>query len=81
MAKSRIKLDKQGIRELMRTKEIAEEVQKVGEGIARAAGPEFEARRWMRNTKAVTNVFDPAPGALYTEAAEGNLARAISRSS
>ena len=79
MSKPRIKLSKKGIRELMRTAEVADEVQKVAEEVARAAGPEFEARRWMRKTKAVSNVVDPRDGALQREAAQGNLARAVGR--
>ena len=81
MARPRIKLDKVGIRQLMSTREVADEVQSVAERVAAAAGPEFEARRWVRPTKAVSNVVDPRDGALFREASEGNLARAVGRSS
>ncbi len=79
MAKARIKLDKAGIIALMHEPGIENAVDEAADVVAQSAGNGYESQKWMCRTKYVANVVDTRSGALFREAATGNLARAISR--
>lgn len=74
-----IKLDKDGIRELMTSQEMLDAVMEVGNTVADNAGSTFEAKEWMRPTRAVANVIDTRDHAMQIEAQQGNLARAVGK--
>lgn len=77
MANVKIVIDKQGMRELLHAPEIRERLTDAAEAVARAAGPTFEVQQWDRPTRAVVNVIDPTPGALFREASTGKLSSAV----
>lgn len=70
-------MDKAGMKELLHAPEIRERLTDAAEAVAAAAGPNFEVQQWDRPARAVVNVIDPTPGALFREAATGKLARAV----
>jgi hypothetical protein len=76
----KVVLDKSGIRDLLRSDEILSNLMDVAEGVARDAGSSYEAREWMRPTRAVANVVDTRENAMFLESSSGSLARAIGRS-
>lgn len=79
MAKTKVKLDKQGIIALMHEDGIVKAVDQAAEVFAASAGEAYEAQPWMRRTKYVANVVDTRPGGLFREAVRGTLARTLSR--
>lgn len=70
-------IDSSGITELLKSNEILDFLMKTGEKVAQRAGNTFEAQEWMRPTRAVCNVVDTRENAMFIEAEQGNLARAI----
>lgn len=81
MAKVKVTLDKDGITEFMRSDDILSVLMEVAETVANNAGPDYKAVEWTRPSRAVANVIDEREDAMFREAAEGNLARAVGRSS
>ena len=77
--KPKIKLDKKGVRELLKSDEILQSLMKTGNKVADAAGSTYEAREWMRPSRAVCNVVDTRENAMRLEADSGNLARAVGK--
>lgn len=77
---TKIVLDKAGIKELLQSDEILGSLMTAGEKVAQSAGPTYEAKEWMRPSRAVCNVIDTREGAMHIEAATGNLARAVGKS-
>jgi hypothetical protein len=81
MARSRIEFDKQGIRELLKSQEIASALREVAENVASAAGSGYEVEVSFdrRTSRSISMVKDMDEKARFREMQNGNLARAIGK--
>jgi hypothetical protein len=81
MAKARIqvKLDSPEVRALLKGSSVSSYLLGLGNQLADAAGSEYQVSSGQRSSRAVVNVYDPNEGAMFREAATGNLARALGR--
>lgn len=79
MGNVKVKLDKDGLRELLKSEPIKKELRKAGEEVNTLAGGGYDVDDWERPSRAVVNVADRREGAMFREAAEGNLARAVGK--
>lgn len=81
MAKARVlvKLDSPAIRELLRSSEVGDFLEDIGQNVAAKAGSEYEVQvdYTSRKSRVVVNVIDPREGAMFREMNTGNLARAL----
>ena len=79
MAKPRVKLDRSQVsKQLLKSDEIRNYVNKVADQVAINAGPEFYVMEEMHRFRFAATVIDPSEDALRREADEGNLTRALS---
>jgi hypothetical protein len=79
MAKARIqvKLDSAEVRNLLKGSDVSGYLMGLGQEVANAAGADYQVSQGQRTSRAVVNVFDPSEGAMFREAATGQLARAL----
>jgi hypothetical protein len=79
MAKYKVKLHRDEIsKQLLKSDEVRNFVNKVADQVAISAGPEFYVMEEMHRLRFVATVIDPSEDALRREADEGNLTRALS---
>lgn len=77
---AKVKLDSLGMQRLLNDKGVREELERVGNQLANSAGgADYDVQQWYERKVAVVNVRDLRKGAIGIEAAEGNLARAVTR--
>lgn len=74
-----VQLDSGEIRELLRSSEVGNFLEEIGDQVATRAGSEYEVQvdYTSRKSRVVVNVIDPREGALFREQQTGNLARAL----
>lgn len=74
-----VQLDSAAVRDLLRSSEVGNYLEEIGQQVANKAGSEYvvEADYTSRRSRVVVNVSDPREGALFRELQTGNLARAV----
>lgn len=72
-------MDRLGMQKLLNDPGVIEELETQGQRVADAAGQDYDIQNWYERKVAVVNVRDTREGAIGIEAAQGNLARAISK--
>lgn len=78
MAKTKVKIDRKAIQsELLRGDDVLNHLDKMGRGIASAAGPDFQVTRRRQKTRDAIDVRDSTERSFFREAEEGNLRRAV----
>jgi hypothetical protein len=72
-------LDEAYLKSLLKSPEVASVLQEVAEEVKQAAGSGMVAvvDYDRRSSRYISMVYDPDEGAMYREASEGNLARAV----
>lgn len=73
----KFKLNVSGINELMKSPEMEEYLQEVGEEVARAAGPEYAARTHKAGFTSICNVYPNSKKAAKENYKENTLIKAI----
>ena len=74
----KVVLNMQGVRELMKSPEKQDHLQKVGEAVAQSAGEGYAARTHLADYVAITNVYPDTPEAAKDNYENNSLLKAAS---
>lgn len=79
MASVIIKLDKSTLEKIAHSSELLDFTTEVAQVLADKAGADYQVvpDRNRRKSRVIAMVIDPRPGAMWIEAKNGNLARAL----
>lgn len=77
MAADGVKLDSQGMRELLRSEDVRADLGRRARAIAAAAGPGHQASSTIGRRRALAMVWTDTPEAMVAEARTRKLTRAI----
>jgi hypothetical protein len=79
LASTRVVLDKQGVGDLLKSKEVGNYLLAIADKVANAAGSEYESRvdYTSRKSRVVAIALDPREEAKFVEMSTGKLARAL----
>jgi hypothetical protein len=79
LASTRVVLDKEGVGDLLKSKEVGNYLLAIADKVASAAGPEYESKvdYTSRKSRVVAIALDPREEARFVEMSTGKLARAL----
>lgn len=78
MARAEVKINRGGVKELLRDPGVADYLDQLAQRVASAAGPDVVIVNDLSGGyRAVAQVHDVQPGAIEREAASGRLAHAL----
>jgi hypothetical protein len=72
-----VKLVSKGMRELLRSDEVRQDLEKRAKRVAAAAGPGHESSSTIGRTRALAMVWTGTPEAMVAEATDRTLTRAV----
>jgi hypothetical protein len=74
-----VKLDQGGLNKIMHSSKLLQFATEVAQDLANRAGPGYEVvpDATRRKSRVIAMVIDPRPGAMWIEAKNGNLAKAL----
>jgi len=83
MAKVKVELDRESIGRLLKSDDVANFLENIGNEIVGHAGSGYEVNinQTRRKSRVIVEVIDPRPDAKWREAKTGNLARAVGATS